>query len=213
MQRRNESFVPVFKDDVTSTPHKLTISRIHDGAVQFANEFYESYHPFLLRMKIDPELATALLSHLIEKPHALDAALVSGITFEDTFGGVAAKSILSGAKLWPEGELAINKAKAPKEFVEKPEKVQAIKKSQVAPKERPEKVTDTTSKPVVGHSTQPRRSNEPPTPPAKFEAVEKFFIDRFASKQKQEKYHRNPDRYFRESKSLFSKMWLSVRSC
>ncbi|WP_144709004.1 HAD-IA family hydrolase, partial [Aminobacter sp. J15] len=100
--RENGEHIPIFRSEQMPYGHVKFVSCLHAGVVDFAEQFVREYSGFLPSVSINPELAGAALLRLFKAPERQDAEAFRELVFEDGFGGVEPRRLLSDAGKWPE---------------------------------------------------------------------------------------------------------------
>lgn len=71
-----------------------TIREVHKGALDFIDEVKNILNSELSRVDIEPNKSLRVLDSYFNSPHPRDAMILSGIVFEDAYGGTQYKTIL-----------------------------------------------------------------------------------------------------------------------
>ena len=90
-----ERLQPVYRKESDLEKRRRLIDAMHRGAIAYARTFKEGFTPLLNQIYIDPNLAEAALSSLVNTPKKLDAELFIGHSFEDAVGGLPQKFVIA----------------------------------------------------------------------------------------------------------------------
>lgn len=180
---------PVFQDGTEPVSRAELIRLVHDGIVAFARDLATRLGPLLLDQYLDPFTAEACYKDFIERPAALDIALLDGHYQEDVFGGLARRYFIASgerdaetivrASYWKEGARA---------YVKKAQ----VNGSKDAPA-RPAELNGTS----FGHGVFGRV----------LKPVEQKAIQAFSSERKQRKYQRDRAAFFADSTTGLARRW------
>lgn len=185
MEQVGASFYPVFKNENGYLTRKDLIDKIHSNALKFveeANKEFKGLSNFLIP---DPSLANACLSYFLLSPSAQDVSILKDLVFEDSFGGVTSKVIVSEKasldSVWKVGSEALESSK------------NSSKKKPVAGN----KPTSRTDK-KVSHGLIKKLI---------IDKVEPYLIKKLSSERQYNKYLRSRELFFKDSRSLKAKKW------
>ena len=103
----------MFREASPSEAHLATISRIHGGVVTFAEEWYDIFGRTLKEPRFETNKLLELLDCILSSPTVEEAALFSGLEFDNNFSGHQPRFLVPGdnaAKdaVWKEGALALS---------------------------------------------------------------------------------------------------------
>ncbi len=105
---------PVFMErSPLESRREAVVREIHRGALEFIDDAVRILGEHLLRIDLEPNKTLRVLDRFFSAPHAKDAAILSGVLFEDAYGGRAHKLILSEASnlgeqcVWQQGREAL----------------------------------------------------------------------------------------------------------
>lgn len=201
-RREDERLLPVFREEEGHASRRALIEEVHRGAERFAGDLARTFPSRRHDLWIDPFLAERVLASFLRRPHAEDARLLLGHSFEDALGGVRKRYLVSPKpqadpkdSVWPEGFLAVFPPPKPK-----------------AP-----------AKPAPGKPGKPAAPAKAPARPAALARVEdnsrnrgplleRVFVRLFASEKKFKKYERDRAAFFRDSKSALAQRWFRSTS-
>lgn len=93
-------------------PRAKFVTTVHDGALEFITEVCGVLKHHLQVMDLEPNKAIRTLETFFNKPHERDARMLSGVSFEDFYGGQYRRDLLplgpvSGRPVWVQGLDAI----------------------------------------------------------------------------------------------------------
>lgn len=71
------------------------VARVHDGALQFIENCTLVFGYRINKLDIEPNKSMRVLDRYFSDPHPVDAEIMSGVVFEDSYGGAGLKIILS----------------------------------------------------------------------------------------------------------------------
>jgi HAD superfamily hydrolase (TIGR01549 family) len=89
------------------------VARTHEGALYFIEKFSLVFGKWIKKIDIEPNKSLRVLNQYFSRPHPVDAKIMSGVVFEDFYGGAGFKTILSESIkedvriVWSEGQSAI----------------------------------------------------------------------------------------------------------
>jgi hypothetical protein len=100
-------FVPLFRQENDHCVRKYFIDDVHRGAIDFARDLQNRLGKLLTYIHIDSSLAERVISNFIAAPTIHDAQLLAGFRFEDSFGGVSDNFLIAPSisynSIWKEG--------------------------------------------------------------------------------------------------------------
>jgi hypothetical protein len=205
MVQDGPNFIPVLRAETEHGSRKVFIDEVHRGALQFAKDIRDRLGHLLVHIHIDPSTAEKVLDRFITNPTAVDAELLKGLAFEDSFGGVERQYLVSStdriASIWKQGFDALStrpeREPASKEVMSKiktADKLQtAVEKSRVGS-------SHTSIAVISGESEQTKMLIK----------LEKNLMRAFSSERKYHKYLRNRKDFFTDSKALIMRRWYKI---
>lgn len=106
----NNDLHPVFMQNspVEQKREKL-VHQVHIGAIDFISDISKILGDYFKQLDIEPNKSLRVLDAYFTNPHPRDAALLSGVMFEDAYGGTEYKTILphtnnlNAACVWKNG--------------------------------------------------------------------------------------------------------------
>lgn len=185
---------PNFRHDDGQAARNLLIREIHRGAIEFAEDLAHRFKLSIDNLVIDPVLGERLFRYYMESPTNADALLLANYAFEDSFGGVDKKFIISQSdqakSVWQKGALAAFPETKPvvaaAKPVAKPVAKEVIKQPHIG-EMRPSKISG-----IAGIVIRP---------------IERTFIRLSVNKKKYEKYKRDRNAFFQDSKDTLAIRW------
>lgn len=157
------------------------VVRIHDGALQFVATASRVLGKWLNKLDIEPNKSMRVLNRYFSDPHAVDAHIMSGVVFEDSYGGAGLKIILSNSEggqkekvVWTKGREAIEK----------------LKRTEVLDKEKKYEIVQNQ---VANKSIFVKK-------------IVRYFFSKALSEKKYKKFINSPEDFFRDSKVFGSKV-------
>jgi HAD superfamily hydrolase (TIGR01549 family) len=70
------------------------VNQVHSGAVDFITQIHQILGTRLTQLDIEPNKSLRVLDSYFTNPHPRDALILSGVMFEDAYGGTSYKTIL-----------------------------------------------------------------------------------------------------------------------
>lgn len=90
-----QRLTPVFMDRFPAESRReAVIKQVHQGALAFIEEVVSLLGTRLLMLDIEPVKSSRVLEHFFTAPCPIDAQILSGVVFEDAYGGAGLKTIL-----------------------------------------------------------------------------------------------------------------------
>lgn len=162
------------------------IDEIHSGIKKYASDMIQRYNCLASSAYCDWALAEKVLSKFLNNPTKKDAAFFVGQAFEDSFGGVEKQFVIGDKK----EQLSVFKNGA----------LVTYHASSNDKKTEAENVIEQNSSFI--ESDQENSSH----------FIEAFFLKRFVSEKKYNKYVKDRDAFFIDSRSKFLRHWYSMTS-
>ncbi|WP_096787737.1 hypothetical protein [Rhodobacter sp. CZR27] len=97
-ETRNNEVHPVFDVVKGDVPRRILIRKIHDGAIWLARDIRQQFGHMIADIDIPASTASRVLDDFIRSPSGLDAALFSGIPFDDGFASATTRFIVPTAQ-------------------------------------------------------------------------------------------------------------------
>ncbi len=180
IEKSGNDLIPVFRSEDNYGMRRQLIEEIHQGCIKFAHDFEREYGYLSGQIWIDPFLGERVIASFINSPSKIDAELLLGHHFEDALGGVSRQYIIH-----PLSKRAVRdsvwKKGAYAIYGGAIDDLSALNINSV--------VSKNTKLTIV------RR-------------YEDFSIKLFASDKKYQKYKRNRQAFFDDSKNWLLKLWL-----
>ncbi|MBY4895860.1 HAD-IA family hydrolase [Cupriavidus sp. AU9028] len=194
MTREGDRFVPVMRMESEHASRRLLIQEVHRGAMAFAADLRGGYGELLQHIHIDPSTASRVMSEFITRPCPADAALLRGVAFEDSFGGIRQRYVISprdrDASVWRQGfDCLSSNTQGDSVVATRQQASTASVKSHRASHE----TAKTVSQPVLI-----------------FRRVEGRIVRWVGGERKYRKYLRDRTQFFADSKNLVWKRWAKV---
>lgn len=107
------------------------VRHIHEGALELVSNASKAFGKWFVSMDIEPNKTLRVLDRFFENPHPRDARILSGVVFEDAYGGKAMKTILPTPDklrdecVWVRGREAMVRAETGPEEKKLPAKIQS----------------------------------------------------------------------------------------
>lgn len=188
IERNGGELTPVFRSEENHGPRRQLIEEVHRGCIQFARDFEREYGHLSGQIWIDPFLGERVLASFISTPSKMDAALLLGHHFEDAVGGVNRQYIIhpqakraASDSVWKQGAAAMHAG-------DKPTAAKAKALAQSKPYQ---------STPRVGRESGSAAGR-------KFEDIA---IRLLVGNIKYQKYQRDRQAFFEDSRSRLVKRW------
>jgi predicted HAD superfamily hydrolase len=70
------------------------VRQIHEGALELVSTASRTFGKWMVSLDIEPNKTLRVLDRYFENPHPRDARILSGVVFEDAYGGKSMKTIL-----------------------------------------------------------------------------------------------------------------------
>ncbi|MDF7808293.1 HAD hydrolase-like protein [Pontiellaceae bacterium B12219] len=200
MRDREGQRSPEFRFDPDGANRTRFIGLVHDGIIRFSREYKRHFGRFSEQIHIDPSLAESCLRYFYEKPAKCDAEMLLGKSFEDSMGGIQKKYIINpeqkdtlSSSVWKKGAEAVFNGKQTHKS-SKPKNPK--RKSRTVPPDSTAQVS-----PIPGNT-------------ARVNPLEDFFVRRFVNDRKYNKYKKDRDLFFKDSRSSIMKSYyrLSTQS-
>lgn len=111
-----EDVVHVLDDDSINGSHSKTISKLHDGALEFS-QYWQKYCGIIdEHTAIEPQMLSFLLAEVLRTPTISEAKLLAGLVFDNGYGGHQPRCIIeldqrtgrARSNIWREGAVALN---------------------------------------------------------------------------------------------------------
>lgn len=188
IERSGSDLTPVFRSEENHGARRQLIEEVHQGCIQFARDFEREYGHLSGQIWIDPFLGERVLASFVTTPSKVDAALLLGHHFEDALGGVSRQYIIhpqakraASDSVWKVGAAVVHAAAKPAAS-----KVRSL----VQPKAEP----STAAVEQESSSAAGRR-------------LEDIAIRLLAGNRKYQKYQRDRQAFFEDSRSRLIKRW------
>jgi HAD superfamily hydrolase (TIGR01549 family) len=188
MERNGNELRPVFRSEENHGVRRHLIEEVHQGCIQFARDFERDYGPLRSQIWIDPFLGERMLASFLTSPSKVDAALLMGHHFEDALGGVSRQYIIHPAAKKAETDSVWKKGAAV---------VHATAKA-VDPKPK------SAVQPSVQHPHDKQFSVSQSQTGLR---IENALIRALTSRRKYEKYRRDRQAFFEDSRNTLVKHW------
>lgn len=103
----------VFREASPSEAHLATISRVHNGALQFTEDWYATFGNFLKEPRFETNKLLELLDCILSAPTVEEAVLLADLEFDNNFSGHKPRLLVSGdhdpeSSVWKEGAVALS---------------------------------------------------------------------------------------------------------
>jgi len=128
----NGSLQPVYMPQGPQEQTRERVVRhIHEGALELVSNASKAFGKWFVSMDIEPNKTLRVLDRFFENPHPRDARILSGVVFEDAYGGKAMKTILPTPDklrdecVWVRGREAMVRAETGPEEKKLPAKIQS----------------------------------------------------------------------------------------
>lgn len=180
------------------------VRHIHEGALDMVSTASKALGKWLTALDIEPNKTLRVLDRYFENPHPRDARILSGVVFEDAYGGKAMKTILPAPErlrdecVWVRGREAMVRAETGGETGTPP----AAKSQAVSPK------ADSDS---GSHRLHISPAMDSTSGGAKFGfsgRVIHWYLLRTLNDRKKRKLLRDPGLFFYDSKNAFTRKFI-----
>lgn len=195
MTRDGDRFIPVMRMESEHASRRLLIQEVHRGAMAFAADLRNGYGELLQHIHIDASMAARVMTDFITRPCPGDAALLRGVAFEDSFGGIRKRYVISpqdrDGSVWKQGFDCLQNAGTRGDGVV------------------------TSREPVKTAGAKPRQNSaeqvqELAQPVLMFRRVEGRIVRWVGGERKYRKYLRDRQQFFADSKHPVWKRWAKV---
>ncbi|MDF7627989.1 hydrolase [Erwiniaceae bacterium L1_55_4] len=192
------NLVRKYREEPDVANRRALIEKVHNGAISYARDFRKRYEPVVHSLHGDWCASEKVFASFVNKPCKADAALLVGQSFEDAFGGDSQIYVISkniqGNSAWKAGHEI---------YFSKPVSANAkkVEAKNTPAEKRPSKPQPLQPKLVL---SDVRKSNKLVL------RVEGRFIRLFSNKKKYDKYLRNRDEFFIDSKVSVMKYWYGM---
>lgn len=185
----NNNLTPVFmgRSSVEDKRVKL-IEEIQNGAINYAEDVVRILGKRFISLDIEPNKTLRILDIYFSKPHPRDAKILSGIVFEDAYGGTQYKTILPEIEninapcVWQQGKAAL-----------------------LNDKKNNNTNVKTTTENIKNISLDNDFHNEEKRNDNLNKKIIYFVLSKVLNEKKRKKFITNPWLFFSDSKSLFIK--------
>lgn len=188
IERSGTDLTPVFRSEENHGARRQLIEEVHQGCIQFARDFEREYGYLSGQIWIDPFLGERVLASFITMPSKVDAGLLLGHHFEDAVGGVSRQYMIhpqakcaASDSVWKQGAAAVHTGDKP-----------AASKAKALAQPKPDQST-----PGVGQEFGSAAGR-------KFEDIA---IRLLVGDRKYQKYQRDRQAFFEDSRSRLVKRW------
>lgn len=202
MQQSARGMLPVFREEDGLGTRRILIEEIHRGAIQFAHDLRTHFGTLRSQIWIDPALAERTLASFISTPHAADAGLFSGHSFEDAMGGVDRQYIVApeptaapSASVWKAGAAVLSRPRA----------AAAAPRTKTKAGAHAAIVAPQTSAPASTGNEEPR-----PEMSMWLRRMEAHLIQHITSERKLNKYLRDRESFFADSSNPLARTWIRI---
>lgn len=192
MDRNGNELFPVLRSEENHGIRLHLIEEIHQGCTQFARDFERDFGHIGGQIWIDPFLGERVLASFFMTPSKVDAALLLGHNFEDALGGVSQQYIIHPSPKRAETDSVWKKGAAV---------VHATIKPAAIPKPKLVAQFD------VQHSNNNETELDSVNQAKTILHIENVVIRALSSPRKYEKYKRDRQTFFEDSKNIFVKRW------
>lgn len=187
------NIVKNFRDEPSHGMRSKIIDEIHNGAISFARDMADRFGILLQQTYADWSIGEKVFAFFVNSPTVADAKMFVGQAFEDSFGGVAKKYVIGSNK----DQLSVfNNGASVIYPIKKPEVQRNKKRQLVEPVDIKVVKNDNLVKyePVIQI-------------PKTYIKLERFVFKRFSNRKKYEKYLRDRDAFFQDSKVYMLSKW------
>lgn len=200
---KNNVLKPRLRHDEGQSSRNLLIQEIHRGAIEFSENLVSRFGNLVEHLVIDPHLAERIFKSYTDNPKLSDALLLSGQYFEDAFGGVDKKYVIAndkrGISVWKKGAQVLH-ADTPEKTP--PPTPKAVSTTQAAAKPTTPKIMQ----PQIGEM---RKSRINGVLGFFILPIERLIIRSTVVKRKFEKYSKDRNSFFQDSKDNLAIRWYS----
>ncbi|WP_146001356.1 HAD family hydrolase [Chimaeribacter arupi] len=171
------------------------VYKVQQGAIEFISEVVRILGPRFDALDIEPNKTLRIMDNYFNNPHPRDAAILSGVMFEDAYGGTAYKTILPDVNaldvpcVWQKGREVLLKDQAIKQAP-----APAPKR---APKPAAPKSAAVPPAPVKARS----HAGAPPAPRGVTHHVIRWVMLNTLSEKKKYKFEHKPHLFFNDAKN------------
>ncbi|WP_345828377.1 hydrolase [Pantoea sp. BRR-3P] len=184
-----------FRDEPNHAKRSQLIDEIHRGTIEFSQDVIKRFGTNFNTVYSDWALGEKVYSHFINNTDKKDAAMLVGYAFEDSFGGVTEKFIIGNKP--NQNSVFLNGAKS--FFSNKP-------------KASVERESDISNKNKIGENLSQSTEVKHQLKSKLFNTLEKHLFNIFLKKNKLNKYNRDRDSFFKDSKHKSLRMWYKLTS-
>ncbi len=209
MRQEGARFYPTYKSEDRYFERMTFIDIVHAGALEFVSDVVSVFGGLQSHLIPDSSLSTACLRQFLIKPNVDDVNLISQLMFEDAFGGVGSKSLVSSrdrdGSVWKAGFDALKNGRinVKKDIPSQSKNISEIKPALALDKEYHR--SDDNKFESLGRSL--RRFISAPVL-----AIELLIIKITSTPRKYQKYRRSNELFFEDSKSKIALGWYNIRT-
>ncbi len=187
IEKSGNDLIPIFRSEENYGMRRQLIEEVHQGCIRFAHDFEREFGYLFGQIWIDPFLGEGVIASFINSPSKIDAELLLGHHFEDALGGVSRQYIIhpqsrraARDSVWKMGAYAIHGDGI--------DDLGSLNHSQ--------------GKTITPNSVVNKDPNL-----TMLRQCEDVLIKVFTSDKKYQKYKRNRQTFFDDSRSRFLKIW------
>jgi len=187
--RDDGSLQPIFRPEYNLSLRKLFIEKVHSGVVAFSRDLCANYSGKFNQIFIEPFLAERVFSSFVDNPSKYDAELLIGHSFEDALAGTSKSYIINpNAKLIADSVWKAGAAVAFSNVLFNSEKTNVASPVKL---ENSNNLDENESKPLIIR-------------------IEKLLVDSFCSLKKINKYEKDRNLFFIDSKNNFIRKYYEL---
>lgn len=183
-----------FKEEDDYEYRAKFIDKLHLGALDFCRDVEGHFGEYLDKLFIDQHTATKVLCAFLDEPVKEDAVILSKFAFEDSFGGVLAKGVVSNDRVESVWKAGFDVLKPNLE-----EKRQVNRKEQKV-NDLPVKSSVTMAKTVADIFPKSKSNTA-------LSSFERFIIKKTCSPRLFNKYEKDRHGFFLDSRNYFLRKW------
>lgn len=187
------NIVKNFRDEPSHGMRSKLIDEIHNGAISFARDMSNRFGKLVQQSYADWSIGEKVFAFFVNSPTVEDAQIFVGQAFEDSFGGVARKYVIGNSR----EQLSVFNNGANVIYP-------AINNEAKKPKKKPQ-----TTAGLAKNANQNSVVKYEPIAqiPKRYINLERFVFKRFSNKKKYDKYLKDRDAFFLDSKIALLNKW------
>ncbi|EHE2522273.1 HAD-IA family hydrolase [Escherichia coli] len=193
-----------FRDEPMHSNRVKLIDEIHAGITNFAHDMKNRFGDIANQSYCDWSLGEKVLDDFIKSPTKEDVLFLVGQAFEDSFGGVSKKYVIANKP----NQISVFNKGADIYFLE--EKKKGVKKDKNVPHIEKTTIANNPTKPPAHTNSTKNIENVITSVPKIYLNIEKATLKLFSNPKKYNKYTKNRDAFFLDSRKKLLTKWYKL---